>query len=53
MGEWLKWICGSLCVAAAVLQIAGVVWVLFELRRKWRTVPELWSRDWLEHRLPC
>lgn len=42
MFEWLGW----LCMALPVLQVIGVVWCLFDLRRK--SVPELWGLDWLD-----
>ncbi len=48
MGEWVTWILGSVCAAIAVLQGVGLVWVLIELHRKWRTAPPLWGLDWLD-----
>lgn len=48
MGEWAGWVCGSVCVAFAVLKLVGTLYTFLQLRRKWRTVPELWALDWLD-----
>ena len=48
MGEWAGWLCGSVCVAFAVLKFVGGLYTFLLFRRKWRTVPELWALDWLD-----
>ncbi len=52
MGEWSGYVCGSVCVSLAVLlavmQFIGGIWCFIEFRRKWRSVPELWTIDWLD-----
>jgi hypothetical protein len=44
LGGALGWLCGALGVAKFLL--AG--WCILELWRKGRSVPELWSIDWLD-----
>ena len=48
MGEWLWCLLGWLCAACAAVKLIGFCWFLVELRRKWRSIPELWSIDWLD-----
>jgi hypothetical protein len=43
----LCWLFGPLCGLLALLQFVAGMWFLIELRRKWRSVPEFWSVDWL------
>jgi hypothetical protein len=46
MWVWLL-VFGTLAAFATVRYIC-VVWCLIQLRRKWRSVPELWGIDWLD-----
>jgi hypothetical protein len=46
--ELLWWVFGFVCVAIAVLKVIATVWILIDLNRKWRTIPELWGVDWLD-----
>ncbi len=48
MPTWLDWLLSYACPAAAVLCFLGAFWVLWNCFRKWRSVPELWSIDWLD-----
>ena len=48
MGEGLGCLLGWACVAVAVAKMLAGWWCLVELRRRWRSVPELWSVDWLD-----
>jgi hypothetical protein len=48
MNEWLWHVSGSICGVFAALQFIGGLWFMLEMRRKWRSVPELWSIDWLD-----
>jgi acyl carrier protein len=48
MAEWVAWMLGFVCIGLAVLKLAGGLWCLVELHRKWRSIPEFWSIDWLD-----
>jgi hypothetical protein len=48
VGDWLWWRLGYLCGAFVVVKLLGTLWCFTELRRKWRSVPELWALDWLD-----
>lgn len=48
MGDGLFWVFGSACAMFAALKLIVGVWCVIELHRKWRSVPELWSIDWLD-----
>ncbi len=48
MKEWLWHVFGPICGVFAALQFIGGLWFMLEMRRKWRSVPELWSIDWLD-----
>jgi hypothetical protein len=48
VGAWLEWMIFPCLVTWAIAQILGKAWCLLQLRRHWRSAPELWGIDWLD-----
>jgi hypothetical protein len=48
MGDYLWCVLGFVCAAFVAVKFIGGFWCLMELRRKWRSTPELWSIGWLD-----
>src|SRR4051812_6835559 len=48
MEVWAGRVLGLACAAVVLVKVLGTLALFLTLRRKWRSVPELWGLDWLD-----